>query len=50
MDEREGVDPQLRVGGLRRLRVVDPSFFPAMPSISPMVAVLMAAERAVDLI
>jgi choline dehydrogenase len=44
------VDPQLRVRGLHRLRVVDASIFPAMPSINPMVTVLMAAERAVDLI
>lgn len=44
------LDPRLRVRGLDGLRVVDASLFPTMPTINPMVTVLLAAERAVDLI
>ncbi|MEU6117276.1 GMC oxidoreductase [Streptomyces sp. NPDC047117] len=44
------LDPQLRVRGTDGLRVVDASLFPTMPTINPMVTVLLAAERAADLI
>ena len=44
------VDPNLQVRGVEALRIVDASIFPSMPTINPMVAVLMVAERAVDLI
>ncbi|MEV6795084.1 GMC oxidoreductase [Streptomyces sp. NPDC051320] len=44
------LDPQLRVRGQDGLRVVDASLFPAMPTINPMVTVLLAAERAADLL
>jgi choline dehydrogenase len=44
------VDPQLRLRGHDGLRIVDASVFPTMPSINPMVTVLLAAERAADLI
>ncbi|WP_030613620.1 GMC family oxidoreductase [Streptomyces sclerotialus] len=44
------LDPQLRVRGVDGLRVVDASLFPTMPTINPMVTVLLAAERAADLI
>ncbi len=44
------VDPSLRVLGLDGLRVVDASVFPTMPTVNPMVTVLMIGERAADLI
>ncbi|MFD5074893.1 GMC family oxidoreductase [Streptomyces sp. NPDC058371] len=44
------LDPQLRVRGVSGVRVVDASIFPTMPTINPMLTVLLAAERAVDLI
>ncbi|MGW7046925.1 GMC family oxidoreductase [Streptomyces avermitilis] len=44
------LDPQLRVRGVRGVRVVDASLFPTMPTINPMLTVLLAAERAADLI
>ncbi|MBZ4020710.1 GMC family oxidoreductase [Streptomyces purpurogeneiscleroticus] len=44
------LDPQLRVRGLDGIRVVDASLFPTMPTINPMVTVLLAAERAADLL
>ncbi|HWO60317.1 MAG TPA: GMC oxidoreductase [Umezawaea sp.] len=44
------VDPSLKVIGLRGLRVVDASVFPTMPTVNPMVTVLMIGERAADLI
>ncbi len=36
--------------GLDGLRVVDASVFPTMPTVNPMVTVLMIGERAADLI
>lgn len=44
------LDPALRVRGLAGLRVADASAFPAIPSINPMVTVLMLAERAAHLL
>ncbi|WP_431979819.1 GMC family oxidoreductase [Streptomyces qinglanensis] len=44
------VDPLLRLRGQDGVRVVDASVFPTMPSINPMVTVLLVAERAADLI
>lgn len=44
------LDPELRLRGQEGVRVVDASIFPTMPSINPMVTVLLAAERAADLI
>jgi choline dehydrogenase-like flavoprotein len=44
------VDPELRVKGIGALRVVDASVFPTMPTVNPMVTVLMIGERAADLI
>ena len=49
-DERAVVDPALRVRGLAGLRIADASVFPSMPSVNPMVMVLMIGERAADLI
>ncbi|WP_197288481.1 GMC family oxidoreductase [Nocardia sp. NRRL S-836] len=44
------VDGALKVIGLEGLRVVDASVFPTMPTVNPMVTVLMIGERAADLI
>jgi choline dehydrogenase-like flavoprotein len=44
------LDPQLRVRGLRGLRIVDASVFPTLTSVNPVGTVLMVAERAADLI
>ncbi|NSC21339.1 oxidoreductase [Streptomyces albus subsp. chlorinus] len=44
------VDPLLRLRGQEGVRIVDASVFPSMPTINPMVTVLLVAERAADLI
>lgn len=44
------VDANLCVHGVRRLRVVDSSVFPAIPSANICAATLMVAEKAVDLV
>lgn len=44
------LDPELRVRGVRGLRVADASAFPTIPSVNPVVTVLVLAERAADLI
>ncbi|XP_017461645.1 PREDICTED: glucose dehydrogenase [FAD, quinone]-like, partial [Rhagoletis zephyria] len=49
-DRRTVVDPQLRVKGVRRLRVVDGSIMPAITSGNTNAPVNMIAEKAADLI
>lgn len=44
------VDPELRLRGLKCVRVADAAIFPDMPSINPMLTVLGIGERAAELI
>lgn len=49
-DPEAVVDPELRVHGLRGLRVVDTSVLPAVPRRGPAATALMLGERAADLL
>ncbi|MEN4474807.1 GMC family oxidoreductase [Mycolicibacterium cosmeticum] len=44
------LDSRLRVRGVDRLRVVDASVFPTIPSVNPVGTIMTVAERASDLI
>jgi choline dehydrogenase len=50
LDQGAVVDPELRVHGLDRLRVIDTSVFPSVPAAHTQAAVMAVAERACDLI
>ncbi|MFI8088867.1 GMC family oxidoreductase [Streptomyces sp. NPDC086080] len=50
VDDLSVVDPQLRVHGVRGLRVADASVMPAVPSGNCHTAIVMIAERAADLV
>jgi choline dehydrogenase-like flavoprotein len=43
------VDPDLRLRGLANVRIADASVFPLMPSVNPMITVMLIAERCADL-
>jgi choline dehydrogenase len=49
-DELAVVDPELKIRGLEGIRIADASVFPSMPSVNPMIGVLMVGEKAADLI
>ena len=44
------LDPQLRVKGVQRLRVVDASAMPKLPAVNPNITVMTMAEKCADLI
>jgi choline dehydrogenase-like flavoprotein len=44
------VDEELRVRGVPGLRVADASVFPTIPSVNPVVTIMLTAERAAALI
>jgi choline dehydrogenase len=48
-DELAVVDPELRLRGVAGVRIADASVFPSMPTVNPMVAVLMIGEKAAAL-
>ena len=43
-------DPELRVRGVRGLRVADASVFPSITAVNPVVTVMMVGERAAELV
>ncbi|KAL3962891.1 hypothetical protein ACCO45_004414 [Purpureocillium lilacinum] len=49
-DEYAVVDPELKVRGIKKLRIADAGIFPEMVSINPMLTVLAIGERAAELI
>lgn len=44
------VDPQLRVLGIKRLRIADASIFPDMITVNPCITCMMIGERCADFI
>ncbi|XP_023246416.1 glucose dehydrogenase [FAD, quinone]-like [Copidosoma floridanum] len=49
-DPRSVVDPELRVLGVRNLRVADASIFPVLTNANPVAAIVAVAEKAADMI
>ncbi|KOS22225.1 Choline oxidase [Escovopsis weberi] len=49
-DQLAVVDPELKVRGLKNLRIADAGVFPEMVSVNPMVTVLAIGERAAEMI
>ena len=49
-DKTSVVDPELKVHGLRGLRVIDSSVFPTIPNGNLNAPTMMLAERASDII
>lgn len=50
MDDAAVVDPQLRVRGMERLRVIDSSIFPTIPSSNTNIPTIAAAEKGAELV
>ncbi|PSR83224.1 glucose-methanol-choline oxidoreductase [Coniella lustricola] len=44
------VDSQLRLRGLKKVRIADAGIFPTIPTINPMLTVLGVAEKAAEMI
>jgi len=44
------VDPELRVIGIKNLRIADASIFPQLTSINPCITVMMVGEKCADMI
>merc|ERR1711977_167761 len=49
-DKMAVVTPELRIRGLKGVRIADAGVFPTMPSINPMLTVLAIGERAAEMI
>jgi choline dehydrogenase len=49
-DKLAVLDNQLRVHGVKNIRVVDASIFPTLPNCNPTSVIIMAAEKVSDLI
>ncbi|MBQ1090794.1 GMC family oxidoreductase [Streptomyces sp. B93] len=49
-DPNAVVGPDLRVHGLRGVRIADASVFPTIPAVNPMIGVLMVGEKCADLL
>ncbi|MEC4015964.1 GMC family oxidoreductase [Streptomyces sp. H27-D2] len=49
-DELAVVGPDLKIRGLDGIRIADASVFPTMPSVNPMIGVLMVGEKASELL
>ena len=49
-DARSVVDPELRVRGVERLRVIDASVMPAVTSANTNAATIMIAEKGAELV
>ncbi|WP_100483045.1 GMC family oxidoreductase [Mycobacteroides abscessus] len=49
-DSMAVLDPQLRVKGVSRLRVVDASAMPKLPAVNPNITVMTMAEKCADMV
>jgi len=49
-DEMAVVNPELKIRGLKGVRIADAGVFPSMTTINPMLTVLAVGERAAELI
>ncbi|KAL1914772.1 uncharacterized protein VTP21DRAFT_8030 [Calcarisporiella thermophila] len=49
-DKQAVVDSQLRVVGVKGLRVADASVFPTMPTINPCITVMMIGEKCAEMV